>query len=158
MPVIRAKHLDDLLASIYAEAEPEEAQRADVRDRVRPHLNLIVTHHQVVPKRIKRFINGYILQTLINPDLDRDVILVLQVIAFRDDWEGVYNAIDNRPDIFRAALESYRAGNRSALQDVLPDLHLIPADLSIYLDSDLVAPLTKVPSLDDYLSCMRSAH
>ncbi|HUN32331.1 MAG TPA: P-loop NTPase fold protein [Trebonia sp.] len=158
MPVIHAEHLDNLLESIYAEAQLEQEQISDVRERVRRHLDLIVVHREVIPKKIKRFINGYILQTLIHPDLDRDALLALQVIAFRDDWEGAYNAINTRPDIFLAALRRYRDGDRAALQDVLPGLQLIPADLSIYLNSDLVDPLTQLESLDSYLSCMRSAH
>jgi hypothetical protein len=158
IPVIHAENLDNLLESIYHEAELEDGQMADLRERVRPYLDLIVVRREVNPKEVKRFINGYILQTLIHPDLDRDVILALQVIAFRDDWEDAYNAINARSEIFLSALNKFRSGDRAALEEVLPDLQLIAADLSIYLNSDLVISLTRVSSLDSYLSCMRSVH
>jgi hypothetical protein len=158
MPVIHAQNLDSLLNSIYDEAELEEAQKADLQERVRPYLDLIIVHRKVNPKEVKRFINGYVLQTLIHPDLDPDIVLALQVIAFRDDWEVAYNAINGHPEIFLEALSRFRSGDRAALEDVLPDLQLIPADLSIYLNSDLAIPLTRVSSLDSYLSCMRSGH
>jgi hypothetical protein len=158
IPVIHAENLDNLLESIYKEAELEDGQVADLRKRVRPYLDLIVVRREVNPKEVKRFINGYILQTLIHPDLDRDVILALQVIAFRDDWEDAYNAVNTRSEIFLSALNKFRDGDRAALEEVLPDLQLIPADLSIYLNSDLTIPLTRVDSLDSYLSCMQSVH
>ena len=72
VPVIHAQNLDSLLESIYAEAELEEEQEADLRERARPYLDLIVVNREVNPKEVKRFINGYILQTLIHPDLDRE--------------------------------------------------------------------------------------
>ena len=158
VPVIHAQNLDSLLESIYDEAELEEEQVADLRERVRPYLDLIVIRREVNPKEVKRFINGYVLQALIYPGLDRDAVLALQVIAFRDDWEGLYNAINTRSEIFLSALNRFRGGDRAALEDVLPDLQLIPADLSIYLNSDLVTPLARLNSLDSYLSCIRSAH
>lgn len=158
IPIIHVENLDNLLESIYKEAELEDGQVADLRERVRPYLDLIVVRREVNPKEVKRFINGYILQTLIHPELDRDVILALQVIAFRDDWEDAYDAVNTRSEIFLSALNKFRSGDRTALEEVLPDLQLIPADLSIYLNSDLVIPLTQVSSLDSYLSCMRSVH
>jgi hypothetical protein len=158
IPVIHAQNLDNLLESIYTEAELEDGQLADLRKRVRPYLDLILIRREVNPKEIKRFINGYILQTLIHPKLNPDVILTLQVIAFRDDWEDAYNAVNTRSDIFLGALNKFRKGDHTALEEVLPELQLIPADLSIYLNSDLAKPLTGVTSLDSYLSCMRSVH
>jgi hypothetical protein len=158
IPIIHAENLDNLLESIYREAQFEDDQVADVHERVRPYLDLIIVRREVNPKEVKRFINGYVLQTLIHPSLDRDVVLALQVIAFRNDWECAYNAITSRSEIFLDALKRFRTGDRGALKEVLPDLQLIPADLSIYLNSDLVTPLAQVDSLDSYLSCMRSAH
>lgn len=158
IPVIRVENLDNLLKSIYEESRFEASQIVDINERVRRYLDRIIVHREVKPKEVKRFINGYILQTLIRPELDPDVFLALQVIAFRDDWESAYNAINTRPEIFLDALKRFRKGDHAALEEVLPNLQLIPADLSIYLNSRLVAPLAKLNSLDSYLSCMRSVH
>ena len=158
VPVIHAESLDSLLESVYGEAGIGDDQVADLRDRVRPYLEHLIIDRVVNPKEVKRFINGYILQTAIHPRINRDVVLALQVIAFRDDWECAYNAIDTRPEIFLDALKQFRKGDGTALVDVLPDMQLLPADLSIYLNSHLAAPLTRVKSLDFYLSCMRSVH
>jgi energy-coupling factor transporter ATP-binding protein EcfA2 len=158
MPAIHVESLDSLLESIYEESGFEDSQIADIRERVHRYLERIVVHRKIRPKEVKRFINGYVLQTLIHPELDPDVFLALQVIAFRDDWESAYNAIDRRPEIFLDALKRFRKDDHAALEEVLPDFQLIPADLSIYLTSELVLPLAKLDSLNSYLSCMRSVH
>src|SRR5260221_9778368 len=70
LPVMLPRQLTDLLKSMYKEAGIEGEQLADLHERVRPYVNLIVVQRRVNPREVKRFINSYTLQTLIRPDLD----------------------------------------------------------------------------------------
>lgn len=158
IPVVPAQDLGNLLESMYREADLEDEQIADLQQRVRPYLEHIIVHRIVNPKEVKRFINGYTLQTLIQPELDPDVILALQTIAFREKWEDVYVAINSHPEIFREALRKFRDGDHAAFEDALPGLQRLPAELSIYLNSRQALPLAEADSLDPYLSCLRSVH
>jgi hypothetical protein len=110
----------------------------------------------VNPREVKRFINSYTLQTLIRPELDPNVILALQTLAFRRDWEDAYDAINADSELFVGALRSYRTGYRAAFEDTLPGLRRFPPDLSTFLASSLAEPLVAHPSLDAYLSSLRS--
>jgi hypothetical protein len=86
LPVMLPRQLSDLLESMYEEAGIEGEQLADLHERVRPYVNLIAVERRVNPREVKRFINSYTLQTLIRPELDPNVILALQALAFRRDW------------------------------------------------------------------------
>jgi hypothetical protein len=59
---------------------------------------------------VKRFLNGFTLQTLIHPndELEPKAVLALQTIAFRPDWQPWYEAVNARPNEFRTAIEEYR--------------------------------------------------
>jgi hypothetical protein len=150
------QQLNELLQSMYREAGIEGEQLADLRDRVRPYVNLIAVERRVNPREVKRFINSYTLQTLIRPDLNSDVILSLQTLAFRRDWEDAYDAINADSELFIGALRSYRTGYSAAFEDTLPGLRRFPPDLNTFLASSMAEPLVAQPSLDAYLSSLRS--
>lgn len=156
LPVMLPRQLSSLLESMYKEAGVEGEQLADLHERVRPYVNLIAVQRRVNPREVKRFINSYTLQTLITPGLDPNVILALQVLAFRRDWEDAYDAIISDSELFIGALRSYRTGYTAAFEDTLPGLRSFPPDLNTYLASSLAEPLVAHPSLDAYLSSLRS--
>jgi hypothetical protein len=156
LPVMLPRQLNELLESMYQEAGIEGEQLDDLNKLVRPYVNLIAVQRRVNPREVKRFINSYTLQTLIRPDLDPNVILALQVLAFRRDWEDAYDAINADSELFVGALRSYRTGYRAAFEDTLPELSRFPSDLNTFLASPLAKPLVAHPSLDAYLSSLRS--
>ena len=156
LPAMLPQQLTDLLESMYDEAGIEGDQLADLRERVRPYVNLIAVERRVNPREVKRFINSYTLQTLIRPELDPNAILALQALAFRHDWEHAYDAINADSELFVGALRSYRAGYAAAFEDTLPGLRRFPSALNTFLASPLADSLAAHPSLDAYLSSLRS--
>jgi hypothetical protein len=104
LPVMLPQQLTDLLESMYKEAGIQGEQLADLHERVRQYVNLIAVQRRVNPREVKRFINSYTLQTLIRPELDPNVILALQTLAFRRDWEDAYDAINSDSELFIGAL------------------------------------------------------
>ena len=156
LPVMLPQQLTDLLRSMYEEAGIEGEQLEDLHERVRLYVNLIAVQRRVNPREVKRFINSYTLQTLIRPELDPDIILALQTLAFRRDWEDAYDAINADSELFIGALRSFRDGYRAAFEETLPELRRFPPDLNTFLASSLAEPLVAQPSLDAYLSSLRS--
>lgn len=161
IPPMLTEQLDDLLASMYAEASLGEAQLDDLRMRVRPFLGSMAVDRRVNPREVKRFINAYTLQTLIRPDLDPDTVLALQTLAFRYDWADFYEAILADSALFVDALRRYRESRGSddlPFEDLAPVLTELPPSLASYLRSDWAAALTRHPSLDSYVSSLESYH
>lgn len=156
LPTMLPSQLTDLLESMYMEAGIAGVQLLDLRERVLPYVSLIAVQRRVNPREVKRFINSYTLQTLIRPELDPNVILALQTLAFRRDWEDAYDAINSDSELFIGALRSYRDGYNAAFEDTLPGLRRFPPDLNTFLASPLAEPLATHPSLDAYLSSIRS--
>ena len=106
---------------------------------------------------MKRFINAYLLQTLIRPDLDADTVLALQTLAFRNEWEPFYDRILLDSELFVSALRSYRTYSDDdafkSLDETLPPP--LPS-LASYLRSELGEPLARYDTLDDYISSLQS--
>jgi len=157
LPVILPRQLDELLESMYKQAELECGQRDDIQDKVRPYLRLITGNERINPREVKRFINAYTLQTIVRLGLHPPVVLALQTIGFRRDWQDAYDAISADPDQFMSDLHRYREGDQDAFQGSLPGLEHLPVGLSDYLASELAAPLADAGSLVRYLSSLRSA-
>ena len=119
------QQLDDLLTSMYREAGLDEKQLDDLRGRVRPYLNYVAVERRVNPREVKRFINTYIIQTLIRKELDRDTVLALQTLAFRYEWAQIYSAIFADSRAFIKALIMYREGSNGAFGVLSPDLEVL---------------------------------
>lgn len=158
LPAMLPGQLDELLQSMYREAALGPGQLADLHSRVRPYLGFIAVDRRVNPREVKRFVNAYTLQVLVRPDLRRDTILALQTLAFRDEWEGLYDALLTDTDMFAEALRRYRSADDSgqAFADLAPGLNVLPPSLTSYLRSDLAAPLLEPESLDPYVSSLQS--
>jgi hypothetical protein len=136
-----------------------QTQREDILGRVREHLQYVAVQRRVNPREVKRFINSYTLQMLIGRDgLDANVILVLQTIAARPDWEDAYDVLQEDPERFREALREFRdSREHAAFESRFPGLRRFPEGLTEYLTSTLARPLADVTSLEDHLSSLGSA-
>jgi KAP family P-loop domain len=156
LPPVGADQLDELLGSIYGDAGLGAEQHADLRDRVPKYLRHVAREGRVNPRQVKRFINAYTLQTLVKPQLDRDVVLALQTIVFNEDWGPAYEAIVGDWLSFRNDLERYRGGDEAALVDLWPREGPAPPDLVTYLLSEQVVPMANEQNLDAYIYSLES--
>jgi hypothetical protein len=159
LPTMRPQQLNELLESMYDEVVLGDVQVDDLRRRVRPYLQYVAVEGRVNPREVKRFINAYTLQTLIRPELDPDTVLALQTIAFRYDWEALYEGILTDSPLFVDTLRHYRRGEgrgESTFDDLSPRLEVLPPDLASYLRSRLAEPLIRHSTLDVYLSSLQS--
>jgi KAP family P-loop domain len=156
LPAMVPQQLDDLLASMYREAKLSKNQLEDLQQRVRPYLEYVAVERRVNPREVKRFINAYILQTLIRPELDRDTVLALQTLAFRYEWAPLYGAIFADSAAFVDALTTFRTESDHAFEELSADLADLPDDLARFLRSDRAECLLRRDSLDEYLSSLES--
>jgi hypothetical protein len=154
-PVLLAQ-LDELLEAMYTEAALESGQVDDLRSRVQPYLQYVAGDERVNPREIKRFINTYTLQTLVRPDLDRNVVLALQTIAFHPDWQAAYDMIVMDWASFREALERHRTGNDDGLGSVWPTGNVVPSDFLRYAGSNQASSLVEARDLEPYLSSLQT--
>ena len=187
LPGIVPVQLEELLDSMYTEAELPDDQLTDLRTHVSPYLEVIAVQRRVNPREVKRFINSYTLQTLIRPhDLVPEAVLALQTIAFRPDWQPWYEAVSARWNEFRPALEKYRedtdklydftgksSGNEIQLRPGKKEIERERAEddfryasrtnlqftdeLRKFLSSPLMSPLLDELDIDPYVSSLQSA-
>jgi hypothetical protein len=122
-------HLEDFLSAACTEARLAPTQQEDLHERVQPHLRYIVGDTGVNPREIKRYINAYTLQRRISDQLDPDVVLAVQTIAFRPEWSQVHEAMLAYGPPFIEALGG-KIGDRD-----LPQPQAVQA-----LDPELVVP------------------
>jgi len=149
LPPISLRQVDSFLESFDHAGLPER-QRADLWQRVRPHLDYVVTEAGVNPREVKRYVNAYTLRRRISPTLDANVILCLQTLAFRDDWRQAYEVLLAEREAFTDAVRRQLEGDPTAVENLWPELASVGPRLLDYLDS-LGWPLLEVASLDPYL-------
>jgi RecA/RadA recombinase len=150
--------LDDLLQVIQAEADLPDEQAADLRDRVRRHLQVALSEVAVNPREVKRYINSYVMQMKISPHLDPDVVLALQTIKARSDWDVVHQAIGAYRDEFVTALQKRLSGDTRALAFLDPELTNLPDSFLEYVSSTgpAQALVTVGTAIDEYLYSVES--
>jgi hypothetical protein len=159
LPVMMPHQLGELLESIYREAGLDGSSFAEIRDLIRQYLQYVTVERHVNPREVKRFINSYTLQTLIRPELDADTVLALQTLAFRYDWELLYNAILDDTAMFVDILRRYREDAQhdpSAFEDLSPDLLSMPPSLLGFLRSAQAEPLARHATLDAYVTSLEA--
>jgi hypothetical protein len=158
LPPVPSGGLDNLLESMYTEAELGPQQVDDLRTRVRPFLDYIAVEGRINPREVKRFINAYTLQMLVRPGLNRDTVLPLQTMVFRSDWEVAHGALLADSEIFRDAVKRYRDGADEAIEDVWPrDARPpMPADFIRFIRSPHAGPLGEAHDLEAYLFSLQS--
>jgi hypothetical protein len=156
LPAMLPGQLGDLLESMYGGADLGSTQLDDMNKRVRPYLGYLASERRVNPREVKRFINAYLLQTLIRSDLDADTVLALQTLAFRTEWEPFYDQILLDSELFVSALRNYRDGDEDAFKSLDEALPPLLPSLGAYLREPLGEPLARHNSLDDYISSLQS--
>ncbi|WP_433366665.1 hypothetical protein ACQPZX_38160 [Actinoplanes sp. CA-142083] len=134
-----------------------ETQRQDLRDRVRRYLGYLATEGRINPRDVKRYLNAYTLHRMVRPDLDAATVLALQTIDFRSDWDKIYEDVAlAEPDVFVAALNSFRDGDSHAFEDLWPEIGVLPLELSGFLRSAEAAPLAAAQDLERYVSFLET--
>jgi hypothetical protein len=150
LPPISPVQLDEFLGSMYGTGMSDK-QRDDLRTRVRPHLDFVITESGVNPREVKRYINAYTLQRKIRPNLDADVVLCLQTMAFRADWQDAYEVLLAEREAFTDAIRRQLSGEQTAVENLWPNLGNIPHSLQDYLASPMGQQLLDQRSLDQYI-------
>jgi hypothetical protein len=154
LPPVSPLQLDDFLRSLDQAGLPDE-QRDDLQLRVRPHLSFVITEAGVNPREIKRYVNAYTLQRKTRPALDAEVVLCLQTLAYRTDWENAYEVLLAEREVFTDAVRRQLDGNPAAVENLWPELAGVPDSFFDYLGS-LGRQLLAVTSLDPYLHSMEA--
>jgi hypothetical protein len=145
--------LDEFLTAVYNESKLAPEQIADFQKQVAPHLRYVVTDSGVNPREIKRYLNAFTLGIKIKPYLDRNVVLALQTVAFRRDWDTVRRAIFSCRDIFIDALRRQVVENDfTAVADLDPTLTGVPESFLSYVSApNPGAALITAHNLDEYI-------
>jgi KAP family P-loop domain len=157
LPAMAPGQLDDLLSWLYQYGDLGDAQRQDLQQRVRNYLQYVATEGRLNPREVKRFINAYTLHRMIQTDLKPDTVLALQTVAFRGDWEQVYeDVVVAEPDVFVDALQHFRDGDNHAFEDLWPDIGVLPLELSQFLRSPEAEALASSPDLERYVSLLET--
>jgi hypothetical protein len=154
LPQVSVRQVDEFLESLAGAGLPAE-QWDDLWQRVRPHLDDVITEAGVNPREVKRYLNSYTLQRKINPALQPDAVLGLQTLAFREDWRQAYEVLLAEREIFTAAVRRQLEGDASAVENLWPELATTPRSCFAYLES-LGMPLLQASSLDPYLHSIES--
>jgi len=90
----------------------------------------------VNPREIKRYLNAYTISIKIKPQLERNVMLALQTVAFRRDWESVERGLLSYREIFIDALKRrVLEHDLTAIADLDPTLTDIPESFFSYVSA-----------------------
>jgi hypothetical protein len=145
--------LVDLLSWLDTHGRLGEVQRRDLRDRVRRYLRYVATEGRINPREVKRYLNAYTIRRMVRPDLDPDIMLALQTIDFRGDWDEIYEeCVLAEPEVFVEVLGQYRTGDGHAFENLWPEVGVLPLELSEFLRSAEAAALADATDLERYLS------
>jgi hypothetical protein len=111
---VQLSQLDELITAIQTGSDLQQDQIDDLKSCVLPHLRVALSDVAVNPREVKRYINAYVLQMKIKPHLDANMVLALQTINARPDWDRVRKAIELRRDEFLTALRAEFAAQPQA--------------------------------------------
>jgi tetratricopeptide (TPR) repeat protein len=151
---VSGSQLGEFLHSASDEARMSQEQRRLLRQVVEPHLQYLVRDGTVNPREVKRYVNLYTLQVHINDTLDPNVVLALQTISFRSDWQDdVWHPLLEFREEYLAALRRHVAIGGDGSATLGASVHAFPPDLADYMRTG--APgraLLEVDDLDRYLT------
>jgi hypothetical protein len=156
---VQLSQLDDLMDVIDQEAELPPEQADDLRGRIQRHLRVALSEVAVNPREVKRFINSYVMQMKINPHLEPDVVLALQTIKARSDWDAVHQAVGIYRDEFLIALKDCLNGDTKRMAAVDPELKNLPDSFMEYVNASGPAHILvtiEPSSIDEYLYSVES--
>jgi hypothetical protein len=157
IPPVSGDNLDDLLEAILDDSHIEKGseQRAEITERVRPHLRSLVEGIGTNPREIKRFINSYALTRMTRPNLEPGPILALQTIASRPDWSGIISLFYTWGGGLFQALRLYveQGGDRTPLNNLSPRIfRQLPPSFEAYIQPGGVgSSLFDTDDLEPYL-------
>jgi hypothetical protein len=162
LPRIGDDDLEPFFKSIVAMPLPEE-QRTDLRTVVWPHIQASSAGSSVNPREVKRLINAYTLQMkMLTVKLkprkrapDPNVVLALQAMAFRADWERFYDVLTSDPPLFVDALGRVVNTPTADVTFPLTDEPL-PRSLLDYIRTTEARSLLTTPDLDVYVTTAES--
>jgi hypothetical protein len=157
----------DLVKFLDAIAEGEglpDEQRADLALHVAPQISNLAASTAVNPREVKRLVNAYTMQMKMLERKLRDLgqspsagaVISLQIMSFRADWHGAYEALSSNPTEFIDGLQAALANNESAIavdQEVLE----LPASFLGYARTAGQALLDLGSELDLYVSSLEAA-
>jgi len=130
---VAVTQLNEFLDAVYAEAKLPQEQEQELRTVVTPHLQFLVTESGVNPREIKRYLNAYTLVSKIKPHLEKNVVLALQTIRFRRDWEVASRALLSYREVFTDAVKRQLANDSTALRDLDQTLAGTPESFMSYV-------------------------
>jgi hypothetical protein len=156
LPAVPPGQVDHLLTWIQEHGHLPRSQREELRGTVRRYLMHMTPEGSINPREAKRFINAYTINKMIRPDLDPEVLLALQTMDFRPEWQTIYNNIVmTEPQTFSDAVRRFRDGEREAFEDLWPDIGRLPPDLARFLESEEARGLAR-PDLPTYVGFLES--
>ncbi len=107
LPRLGRDQIGELLNALRSTPGLLAEQRDDLQQKVSRHLPYLTDQNSVNPREVKRLINAYTLQMKLlyprlGPATNPDVVLALQLIGFRPDWERVHEVLLTDTDAFVA--------------------------------------------------------
>jgi tetratricopeptide (TPR) repeat protein len=84
---VSSSQLADFVRAAAQEARLSEEQERELRTIVEPHLRFLAREGAINPREVKRYINLYTVQSQVATDLEPNVVLALQTLSFRAEWE-----------------------------------------------------------------------
>ncbi len=131
---VSASQIEEFLFSIQQAAGLQKDQWQEIDRHVKPNLRFLIDESGMNPREVKRFINAYTIQRKIKPNLDKDIILALQTISFRPDWNSVNFAILGFRRAFIDALKRHaKEPHQRHLETLDPELAHVPQSFYIYI-------------------------
>jgi KAP family P-loop domain len=155
LPRITTGQIDEFFDKLIFGARLSPTQVANFDLHVRKHLSYLMGDAPVNPREVKRLLNSYTLQLKMLAargvvPLDPDVVLALQTIGFRRDWQDVYERLTTQPDVAIGELRD-AVQARAALDGGIGE---ISGELLDYLAD--AAPAFTDTQLGPYISSARS--
>jgi hypothetical protein len=104
LPRITTDQIGEFFDKLVDGANLSAGQTTNFDGHVRKHLPYLAGDAPVNPREVKRLLNAYTLQLKmlaargVTP-LDPDVVLALQTIGFRRDWQDVYERLTTQPEV-----------------------------------------------------------
>ncbi len=155
LPPVDREQLEELVEALARAYSLSPVQEGDLRTRVLRHLEFFTDQRGINAREVKRLINAYTLQAkLLSAKLGEaahaDTILALQVMAFRPDWQRIYQRLLSDPDTFPSRLERVKG-------TVWIDGQPLPPRLVDYLEGAGSSLLTN-EKLAAYVSSSEASH
>ena len=156
LPVIRREQLGDLLQS-FISPDIQQTQSEAITGVVRRHLEYTTPGETYNPREVKRFVNDFTIQMMVDQSLDPDAVLALATLQSRSDWAPVYDALlAHGVEYHQFLRESLDPDAETPTADpAYPDLSFGVAD---YLRSGPGNGFLRVSEVSKYISSAEALH